>query len=68
MNTYNVALRSVRNDILVTGCTTAKKRSNDIKTNVYTLAWHVTTIIYCTCQSENQKHFRMTELSANILW
>lgn len=47
-NTYSVALRSVRNDILVTGCTTAKNLSNDIKTNVYTLAWHVTTIIYCT--------------------
>lgn len=37
-NTYSVALRSVRNDILVTGCTTAKNLSNDIKTNVYTLA------------------------------
>lgn len=35
--------------MLVTGCTTAKNLSNDIKTNVYTLAWHVTTIIYCTC-------------------
>lgn len=38
MSTYSVALRSVRNDILVTGCTTAKNLSNDIKTNVYTLA------------------------------
>lgn len=46
--TYIVALRSVRRDILVTGCTTAKNRSKDIRTSVYTLAWHVTTIMYCT--------------------
>lgn len=32
--TYNVAFFSVRNDMLVTGWTTAKNRSNDIKTNV----------------------------------
>lgn len=47
--TYIKAFCSVRNDMLVTGCTTAKNLSNDIKTNVYTLAWHVTTIMYCTC-------------------
>lgn len=61
LDTHMVALRSVRNDILLTGCTTAKNRSNDIKTNVYTLAWHVTTIIYCTCELGKSQILRKEE-------
>ena len=33
-DTYSIALRSVRSDMLVTGCTTARKRSKDIRTSV----------------------------------
>lgn len=46
--TYIKALRSVLIDILEMGCTTARNRSSDIRTSVYTLAKHVTTIMYWT--------------------
>lgn len=36
--TYSNAFHCVRIEIDVIGCTTAKNRSNDIKTSVYTLA------------------------------
>lgn len=47
-STYIKALRSVLIDMLEMGCTTARKRSSDMSTNVYTLARHVTTIMYWT--------------------
>jgi hypothetical protein len=36
--TYSNAFHCVRTEIDVMGCTTARNRSNDIKTSVYTLA------------------------------
>lgn len=47
-STYIKALRSVLIDILEMGWTTAKNRSSDMSTNVYTLPRHVTTIMYWT--------------------
>lgn len=46
--TYIKALRSVLIDILEMGWTTAKNRSSDMSTSVYTLPKHVTTIMYWT--------------------